>query len=515
MASRTLFKSVSNKVALSKNEAGGTCYNFNDEHALAQYVVTGCFNDTFYASAGEQLDKVKNLLSGAKSEFIAKLAVYAHESGKMKDMPAYLLAELCNRRENVLVSKIFNRIVTNAKMLCNFVQIIRSGQTGRKSFGTFVKNLINDWLTSKTDEQIFFASVGHSKPSLADIIKMTHPKAKTTSQNNMFRYILGFDFNIELLPRKVAQFENFKAGRTSEVPMVDFRLLSNIKMTNDQWVELGINMPWNTLRMNLNTLERNGVFADNSVTTKIAEKLSDKEQVKKFNVFPYQLLTTYQNTDAVPQKVKNALQDAMEVATSNVPKFGDGNVAVCVDISGSMDYPATGYNGSATSKTSCRDVAALIGSVVLRNNDDGILVPFHTSVVGHNLNPRDSIMTNAEKLRRLPSGGTACSSAMKYLNDTKATAKTVIFVSDNMSWADFRASYGATQMATEWNKYKNRIKGAKLVLIDIQPNSSTQVSDSKDVLNVCGFSDAVWDVINSFVNGSSDHFVDTINKIEL
>lgn len=514
MASRTLFKSVSNNAASSKNEAGGVCYNFKDEHALAQYVVTGCFNDTFYASAGEQLDKVKSLLSGIKSEFIAKTAVYAHESGKMKDMPAYLLAELCNRRENVLVGKIFNRIITNAKMLCNFVQIVRSGQTGRKSFGTFVKSLINDWLTSKTDEQLFSASIGHSKPSLADIIKMTHPKAVNASQNNMLRYILGFDFDIEMLPRKVAQFENFKAGRTSEVPMVDFRLLSNIKMNKDQWVELGINMPWNTLRMNLNTLARNDVFKDADAANKIAAKLSDKEQVKRFNVFPYQLLTTYQNTTDAPQNVRNALQDAMEVATSNVPKFGDGNVAVCVDISGSMDTPVTGF-GAAATKTSCRDLAALIGSVVLRNNDNGILVPFHTSVVKHDLNPRDSIMTNAEKLRRLPSGGTACSSAMKNLNDTNAKAKTVIFVSDNMSWADFQRSYGTTQMMVEWNKYKTRVKGAKLVLIDIQPYGSTQVSDSKDVLNIGGFSDTVWDVISNFVNGSQDHFVDIINKVEI
>lgn len=514
MASRTLFKSVPKVTNLSVNEAGGKCYNFKDEHALAQYIVTGTFNDTYYASGTEQLDKVKALLSGVKSEFVAKAAVYAHESGKMKDMPAYLLAELCNRRENVLVGKIFNRIITNAKMLCNFVQIIRSGQTGRKSFGTFIKNLINEWLTSKTDDQLFSASIGHSKPSLADIIKMTHPKAKNVSQNNMFKYILGFDFDLELLPKKVAQFENFKAGRTSEVPMVDFRLLSNIKMNSNQWVELGVNMPWNTLRMNLNTLARNDVFKNVNATQKIAEKLADKEQVKKFNVFPYQLLTTYQNTTDVPQNIRNALQDAMEVATLNVPKFGNGNVAVCVDISGSMDSPVTGYS-AATSKTSCRDLAALIGSVVLRNNDNGVLVPFHTSVVRHDLNPRDSIMTNAEKLARLPSGGTACGSAMKHLNDTGSTAKTVIFVSDNMSWADFRNSYGKTVMSTEWSKYKNRVKGAKLVLIDIQPYGSTQVEDSKDVLNIGGFSDQIWEVISNFVNGSNDHFTDVINKVEI
>jgi 60 kDa SS-A/Ro ribonucleoprotein len=89
----------------------------------------------------------------------------------------------------------------------------------------------------------------------------------------------------------------------------------------------------------------------------------------------------------------------------------------------------------------------------------------------------------------------------------------VVFVSDNESWADPRANRG-TSMMVEWEKLKNRNPKAKLVCIDIVPNTTTQAPDRKDILNVGGFSDTVFDLIASFAAGAdgSDHW---IKEIEL
>ena len=48
----------------------------------------------------------------------------------------------------------------NGRMLRNFVQILRSGQTGRKSLGTAPKRLVQTWLESAGDRQLLNASVG-------------------------------------------------------------------------------------------------------------------------------------------------------------------------------------------------------------------------------------------------------------------------------------------------------------------------------------------------------------------
>src|ERR1017187_2664829 len=73
-------------------------------------------------------------------------------------------------------------------------------------------------------------------------------------------------------------------------------------------------------RMNLNTFARHGVF-DNEVMVKlIANRLANADAVKRARVFPYQLLMAFKAAGGdVPNLIQNAIQDAMEVATENIP----------------------------------------------------------------------------------------------------------------------------------------------------------------------------------------------------
>lgn len=509
------------------NHAGGAAYKLSDEHSLAQYVVTSCFNQTYYASAEEQLDKIKELAGQCRSEWVAKLAVYGHETAKMKDTPAYLLAVLAARikagESPALFNKVFPRVITNTKMLMNFVQIVRSGVTGRRSFGSAVKKTIQRWLESRTGNQLFTGSIG-ANPSFADIIKMVHPKPENDEKRNMYAWFVDKPFNVELLPPKMKAFEAFKVakkdGRPGEIPEVPFQMLQTLNLTDEDWKSIGRNMPWNALRMNLNTLQRHGVFNDAKMIEHVTKTLSNPELVRKFNVFPYQLLSAYLNTTDVPVLVRNSLQDAMEIATENVPAFGL-STAVCVDTSGSMGSAVTGHRGTATSKVRCIDVAALFAASVCRRNPNTILLPFDTSV--HNaacINPRDSIMTNATKLSKFGGGGTDVASAMRVLNGQVGTRpELIIYLSDNESWMNGRASYsryGSTGLMQEWTNYKRKTPKAKMVLIDIQGSDNTQAPDNgKDVFNIGGFSDRVWPAIKSFVEYGEGNFTSIINEVSL
>ena len=67
MSNNNLFRSLTGLLtprADTVNEAGGVAYKLSPEQALAQYAATGCFNHTFYASAGEQLEAVLGDLTG-------------------------------------------------------------------------------------------------------------------------------------------------------------------------------------------------------------------------------------------------------------------------------------------------------------------------------------------------------------------------------------------------------------------------------------------------------------------
>jgi 60 kDa SS-A/Ro ribonucleoprotein len=519
MANKKLFKSVSSKSNVkvqetnTVNRAGGVAYSLTDEHALAQLAVTGTFNNIFYADAEAQLKDILALAQKVRPEFLAKVAVYARESGFMKDTSALLLAVLAARDVN-LFKKVFNRVVDNGKMLRNFCQIVRSGVTGRKSFGSAPKRLIRDWLDRRTDKQLLEDSIGND-PELTDIIKMVHPKPSTKSREAFYAYLMGKEHNVEALPENVKEFEAFKRAPkgSRNVPNVPFQLLTALDLSDAEWKKIAENAKWHMTRMNLNTFARHNVLTDSKMVSTLADRLKNPEDIKKSKVFPYQLFTAYLHVDSgLPNAIKNALQDAMETATKNVPHLR-GKVYAAVDCSGSMSCPVTGHRKGATTRTSCNQVAALMAACILRNSDDADVIRFDTNAEVLSLNARDSVMTNCQKIG-FNGGGTDCSSPLRLLNQRKAKGDLVVILSDNESWYN-GASYGrGTGLQNEWAKYKQLNPKAKLVCIDLAAGAHSQAQSSSDVLNVGGFSDQVFEVISQFIenDGSPDFWTKKIER---
>jgi len=517
MANKNLFKSLVGKLipaADAINEENAPAYDFSPKHKLAQYAATGCLNATFYASDTDQLQKVIALCGVIEPEFIAKTALYCREQGFMKDMPALLCAAL-STRDVPLLRAIFPRIMDNGKMVRNFVQIMRSGAVGRKSLGSGPKRMVRDWLDRQDEENLFRAAIGQD-PSLEDVIKMVHPKPKTAGQEAVYGYLLGRPHDVDALPAVVRQYEAFKKGETQDVPDVPFLKLTALDLSDAAWATIAERASWQLTRMNLNTFARHGVFAVPRLVSGIASRLRDPEAIRKAKAFPYQLMTAYAMAgSAIPGEIREALQDAMEIALRNVPAF-TGKVYVCPDVSGSMSTPVTGYRKGATSAVRCIDVAALVAAAVVRKNPSAEVLPFESNVVNVLLNARDSVMTNAAKLASIGGGGTNCSAPLLLLNGRKAEGDLVIFISDNESWVD--AGHGrGTATLREWERFKMRNPSARLVCIDIQPHGTTQAKERSDILNVGGFSDAVFDVISQFQSASlpADHWVGVVDAVSL
>ncbi len=501
MANLNLFRSFTGKQIRKQsavNHEGSSSYEFAPEHALAQLAVTGCLRGTFYVDEQKQLDDVLSLSEKVDPEVIARIAVYCRESCQMKDMPALLCAVLSVRSPEHLKS-VFARVVNNGRMVRTFVQIMRSGAVGRKSLGSLPRRLVRDWFSRTTDEGVFRAAIGND-PSLADVIKMVHPRPASEARNSLYGYLLGRTYVEERLPLLVRDYEAYKLDRTRSVPDVPFQKLTALDLGTDAWVSIAENAPWQMTRMNLNTFWRHGVFERPGMTELIAERLRDQQAIERSGALPYQLMAAYAHArDSVPLDVREALQDAMEVAVRNVPSF-EGDVIVCPDVSYSMTSPITGYLGSATSVVRCVDVAALIAASILRKNVRARVLPFERKVVKMSLNPRDSIMTNASRLASICGGGTNCSAPLAKLNRTRSKGDLVVFVSDNQSWVD-RESCNGTAMMKEWRRFKRRNPRARLVCIDIQPYQNSQVADEEDILNIGGFSDQVFSILSRVSRG--------------
>ncbi len=518
MASKTLFQSQYGSIvppADARNEASGLAYGLPPKQALAQYASTGCLNQTFYASDADQLAKVLMLCETMDSLFIAKLAIHARQHAFMKDMPALLCAVLATR-DGELLERVFDRVIDNGKMLRNFVQILRSGVTGRKSLGSRPKRLVRAWLEGRSSDQLFRASLGRS-PSLADVVKMVHPKPSSDEKRAFYGYLLGREHSTDLLPVTVRRFEAYKSGQSKGLPDVPFQFLTALSLGRAEWTQIARQAPWQMTRMNLNTFNRHGVFDDQKMVTLVAKRLRDRKLIAQSKVFPYQIMTAYMNQVGLPREICDALHTALEISTMNIQKL-PGKVYICLDVSGSMHSSVSGYRQGSTSKVSCVDVASLIAASIVRKNPSAEVIAFHDAATAVRLEPRDTIMTNARMLRRLPSGGTRCSAPLALLNQRQARGDLVIYVSDNESWidtSDARAWNNGTAVMREWVKFKLRNVDARMVCIDIQPYGTTQAPDRQDILNIGGFSDQVFKAIRGFARNDAQSWVDQIEKIAI
>ncbi len=549
MVNKSLFSSLFSRgnrnfpQADSINEAGGLAYRFTPKHALAQIAATGCFNGVFYGSAASQLVELRALIDQVDDNlFLAKLAVYARERAYMKDMPAALLVAL-SKRDTELMHRVFDRVVDNGRVLRTVFQMIRSGQFGRKSLAASLQRAFQRWLNEASVAKLLSASIGND-PSLRDVLRLARPTPKDNARRALFGWLTDKEVakwspatEADLPP----QVKALVAYRNADSEERQVEILSELSVRWDllagaargaaTWKAIARQMGPQALRMNLNTLLRHEVFVlangkpDHALVDYVAERIADADEIRRSRQFPYQYLAAYLNAaEEVPQKIKTALHQAAEIACGNVPVL-DGPVVIGLDVSGSMASPATGHRGrGATSKMRCVDVAALFAAAILRRNPDSVVVPFDTQAYAVRIDPADSILSLAARLAKYGGGGTNCSLPL-YEANTRLRQRLfagAVLVSDNQSWVG-QGRYGATAVMSQWHDFvqnQQRLAGRaaaspKLVCIDIQPYGSSQAPDRADILNIGGFSDAVFQVVASFLSDDAGRFVAEVEATEL
>ncbi len=545
MANKSLFASMLGRLpkANAVNEAGGLAYKLEPKHALAQVAATGTLGNAFYSTAETQLDEVLKLIDEVDdNQYLAKLALYAREKAFMKDMPAALLVAL-SVRDTELMHRVFDRVVDNGRVLRTVFQMIRSGQfknkagKGRVGLSSSLQRAFQRWLNTASVGKLLSASIGND-PSLRDILRMARPTPKDNARRAVFGWLT--DKSIEKwapateadLPVEVQSLIAYRNSESEEAQAliaggldnVRWDLLSDAAKGPKVWAALARKMGPQALRMNLNTLLRHDVLATSAMVDYVADRIADESEIRRSKQFPYQYFAAYLNADDnVPQKIKTALHKAAEIACGNVPEL-PGPVVIGLDTSGSMSCAVTGNHGrGATSRMRCIDVAALFAAAILRRNPDSVVIPFDTSAYDAKIDPNDSILSIAERLAKYGGGGTDCSLPLVAANQkhTKRKFAGIVLVSDNESWVG-TGRHGSTGVMTAWEAFvanQRKLAGKdaapKLVNIDLQPYQTVQACERADIMNIGGFSDAVFNVIRAFLADNNQRFVAEVEAIEL
>ena len=121
-------------------------------------------------------------------------------------------------------------------------------------------------------------------------------------------------------------------------------------------------------------------------------------------------------------------------------------------------------------------------------------------------------------------GGTNCALPLALANSelSEHPFAGCILISDQESWIG-HGPHGTTAVMAEWLKFANNqvrlhgrgFAGPRLVCIDLQPYTTTQAPDRHDILNIGGFSDAVFEVVAAFFSADPKRFVTEVEAMAL
>jgi 60 kDa SS-A/Ro ribonucleoprotein len=496
------------KGATEKNYEGFPTFIHDLEDQCLQVMMTGVFENTFYATAEKLQDEALALfqeMAKKDSELFAKMIVFARNQGLLRIVPITALVVL-SKNDPATFARAFGAVIRTPNDLKDFVTLSRRGGI-RAGLGRGVKRAVNGWLGNISEyHAIKYGSKG-SDVSLRDILRITHPKPAALKQDALFNYLVNglTEGNIEAVRANLPQiwaFEELKDASTTEAQRSCIKagrlpyevVVGAVKPDVAMWMELMKQMPIFALLRHLNTLHKNGVFADEANVQYVVDKFTNPELIAKSKILPFRFFTAHKMlTPDVSRRIHTALEAALELSFQNMPLL-PGRVCVGSDVSGSMSYSTI----SAKSNTRPIDICGIFSAACLKKSTDATVLPFETRVrTDVKFSANDTLMTTANQLSRIGGGGTNVGAPIEYLLSKNISVDIFIGITDSEDWA-------GRGFVNYWREYRKKVNpNAKAFLVTVMPYRHMVAQKSEPgVYFIYGWSDNVLPYIQSTAEGS-------------
>ena len=448
------------------NLAGGDAYKQSPELELVSILLTSFANDSFYRSANDTFDRLKELVRICDKKFVAQAVVYARFQFGMRSITHCVASELAKYISGEKWAKDFYSAVIYRPD--DMLEILsyhtsRNGKVPNSMKKGFAKAF------DKFDSYSLAKYRGEGKGfKLIDVVNLVHPTPTDKNADAIKALVKG-----ELKSFDTWETELSKAGQTatSEEEKAEFKKEVWTKLIREK--KLG----YFALLRNL----RNIIEQAPEVINEAIETLTNESIIKKSLVLPFRFLTAFEEIQKlsdgkIVRTVLMALNKAVDIAVNNVPKF-DGETLVVLDVSGSMNEPHMGTK-------SPHIIGALFSAVLAKSNNSDFMV-FSDHAQYHNINPMDSTITIATSLR-FASGGTNFHSIFQTANKKYDR---IIILSDMQGWI------GGYTPARQFAEYKKSTGANPYVYsFDLMNYGSMQFPET-NVFALAGFSEKVFDTM--------------------
>jgi len=449
----SLFNKLLRKAKVAKkitNRAGGEAFLQSPKMQLVSLLLTSFAQDQTYRKAEDVFKELAHLLTKVDPKFAAQAAIFARNEYGMRSITHVLAGELAAYASGKDWAKEFYRqIVRRPDDMLEIAAYYKS------KGGTNLPNAMKKGFAQAFDKFNAYQIAkyrGESKAiKLIDIVNMVHPQPTQANAKALQELVDGTLKNTETWESMLT-----KAGQnaSNEIEKQKLKLRAWSELLREE--KLG----YFALVRNLRNISE---LNDSKLVNIACRQLVDENRIKKSLVLPFRLIVAWKqlnSNDRHSRKMRNALEDAIDIACNNVPKKCNADIIEFGNLARYINY-------------NLRDSVMDFASKFAGNNQ-----------VGH---------------------GTDFHSIFKRAN--KSYDRIVIF-SDMQGWV------GYTNPTTALNAYKEKTGANPFIYsFDLAGYGSLQFPENK-VFGLAGFSEKAFDLI-SVLETDSNALVNKIAAVEL
>lgn len=505
------------------NNAGGYYYAVDDWTRLDRFLILGTEAGTYYAKpvplTKENAEVVLRLLATEGTRVVERIVAISTSGRAPKNDPALFALALAAAAEDADTRKAALAALSKVARTGTHVLMFAEFVNGLRGWGRGLRNGLGRWFLEMPLERLSLQSVKYAQRegwSLRDLLRLAHPKTDEAERVALIDWIVHPEKPEAITAAR--QAFRLVEGRYLAKEATDAKTVADIVRqyslpreavptehlnSKDVWDALLVDMPMTAMIRNLGKMSQIGLLEPLSDCAEyVANRLLDREQLKKAKIHPIQLLLalrTYAQgrgelgklTWTPVPAVVESLNDAFDMAFEDVVPTGN-RILVGVDVSGSM----RGSRCAGSSVLGCVDAAVAMAMLFVRTEKKVHTMAFDTAAHEFTITRKrrlDDVMNSMTKW----GGGTDLSLPVAYALKKKLAVDAFVVLTDNETWA------GREHAVQTLHQYRQRINpNAKLVVLASSANGGS-VIDPNDPLSfgVAGFDAAAPQLVAEFIKG--------------
>ncbi len=468
------------KTATTKtvNKAGGEAYTQEPKLELVSLLLTSFVSDKFYEQATDQLDRLASLAKSIKDKkFLAKAAIFARNEYGMRSITHALMGEVVHEVKGEewtknAVAKAIHRPDDMLETLAYY-----AGKYGKpipnslkKGFAIAVRKFDGYQIAKYRGER--------SDVKMVDLFNLIHPKPSSAKESKIWS---------DLLKGELKNTDTWEA-KLSGVGQVAETEEEKTALKGQAWAELirENKLGYFALLKNLRNIETQAP----EVLPDALKMLQDEKLIRKSLVLPFRFSTAAE--EVKDRRTLEAIGNALNISMANVPKF-DGKTLIVLDGSGSMSgKPIT--------------IGSLFAAVIYKANPDAEFMVFSTNAKYHVFNPSDSVLSIAERMKAMATGGgTDFHTIFPAANKRY---ERIIILSDMQGWMGYSAP------TKQLDAYEKQYSASPfLYSFDLNGYGTLQFPQPR-VFAIAGFSEKVLDLFRA-LETDKNALLSRIDAVEL